>query len=163
MITEAELRLHSCCFTGHRPEKLGRSERDISSDIDREIRDAITDGYTTYITGMSRGVDIWAAEIVLQLRSEGYHLKLICAIPHPGFEKRWSQAWQQRYRNICSQADLVRVISNGYHPGVYQRRNRWMVDHSARVIAVYTGQPGGTKNTIDYAVRMDVPVHQIRG
>lgn len=57
MITEAELRLHSCCFTGHRPEKLGRSERDIFSDIDREIRNAITDGYTTYITGMSRGVD----------------------------------------------------------------------------------------------------------
>ena len=29
MPTEAELRPHRCCFTGHRPEKLGMSEDDV--------------------------------------------------------------------------------------------------------------------------------------
>ena len=38
------------------------------------------------------------------------------------------------------------------------KRNEWMVNHSARVIAVYNGQPGGTKNTIDYANKVNVPV-----
>lgn len=163
MAPEQELRQHRCCFTGHRPEKLTRSEYSIRADLEREIRCAIASGYTTYISGMARGVDIWAAEIVLQLRDEGCPIRLICAIPHPGFDSRCSADWQRRYNNICNRADLVRIISKTYYTGVYQRRNEWMIDHAARVIAVYNGQPSGTKNTIDYAGRVGVPVHQIRG
>ena len=33
-----------------------------------------------------------------------------------------------------------------------------MVDHSSLVIAVFNGQEGGTKNTIEYANRRRVPV-----
>ena len=43
------------------------------------------------------------------------------------------------------------------------RRNEWMVNHSARVIAVYNGESGGTKNTIDYSVRQNVEIVQIKG
>lgn len=32
-----------------------------------------------------------------------------------------------------------------------QLRNQYMVDASAVLIAVYDGQSGGTKNTVDYA------------
>ena len=60
-------------------------------------------------------------------------------------------------------ADLVRVITSGYHTGVYQIRNEWMVSHSARVIAVFNGQPSGTKNTIDYAKNQGIPVRIIEG
>nr|DAO60991.1 MAG TPA: hypothetical protein [Caudoviricetes sp.] len=38
-----------------------------------------------------------------------------------------------------------------------------MVNHSARVIAVFNGEKSGTKNTIDYAVRVGVPVVRIEG
>ena len=89
MATEAELRLHRCCFTGHRPEKLQRSEEEIRLDLEKEIRKAIRDGLNVFITGMARGIDLEAAEIVLQLRSEGYPVRLICASPYPGFEKSW--------------------------------------------------------------------------
>ena len=33
-----------------------------------------------------------------------------------------------------------------------------MVDHSARVIAVYNEGPGGTRNTVEYAKRCGVPL-----
>ena len=33
----------------------------------------------------------------------------------------------------------------------FQQRNEWMVDHSSRLIAIYNGTPGGTRNTIEYA------------
>ena len=33
-----------------------------------------------------------------------------------------------------------------------------MVDHAARVIAVWNGQPSGTKNTLDYARLQNVQV-----
>ena len=163
MASEAELRLHRCCFTGHRPEKLNRSEKDIKTDLREQIIQAIQDGFMVFITGMARGVDLWAAEIVLDLRKRNKEIKLICAIPHDGFEARWSPSWQELYRYILVEADLMRVISKGYHTGVYQVRNEWMVDHSARVIAVFNGQPSGTKNTIDYAHRQGVPVVLIEG
>ena len=60
-------------------------------------------------------------------------------------------------------ADLVRYISPAYSRSCFQIRNEWMVNHSAKVIAVYNGQSSGTKNTIDYAHRQGIPVIQIEG
>ena len=52
--TEAELRLHRCAFTGHRPERIRGLEADIIAGLRKEILTAIEDGYTTFITGCSR-------------------------------------------------------------------------------------------------------------
>ncbi len=38
-----------------------------------------------------------------------------------------------------------------------------MVNHAARAIAVFNGEKSGTKNTIDYAVKVGVPVVHIEG
>lgn len=59
MSNEPELRMRRVCFTGHRPEKLNKSEAEIVASLEREIRAAITDGFQTFISGMARGVDIW--------------------------------------------------------------------------------------------------------
>ena len=163
MASEADLRLHRCCFTGHRPEKLNTSEKEVKAALRKQIDQAVHDGFTVFITGMARGVDLWAAEIVLDLRKRNKEIRLICAIPHDGFEARWSPSWQELYRYVLAEADLTRVISKGYHTGVYQVRTEWMVNHSTRVIAVFNGQPSGTKNTIDYAYRQGVPVVLIEG
>ena len=94
-MTEAEKRMHRVCFTGHRPEKLTRPDRAIKKDLEKGIRQAVADGLNVFITGMARGVDIWAAQIVLMLRDEGYDVKLMCACPYEGFERGWSQEWQK--------------------------------------------------------------------
>ena len=162
-MTENEKRMHRVCFTGHRPEKLTKDERFIVNDLEKEIRKAISDGLNVFITGMARGVDIWAAQIVLKLRDEGCNVRLICACPYEGFERSWSQEWQKAYREILTVADFVKYVCNGYGPACFQIRNEWMVNHSARVIAVYNGENGGTKNTMDYAMKVGVPVVCIEG
>lgn len=156
-----EKRMHRCCFTGHRPEKLTEPEEVVIAGLEREIRNAIADGLNVFISGMARGVDIWAAEIVLKLRDAGEPIKLICALPYDGFEKGWCAEWQVRYTSILKAADLVRAICPSYSRACFQIRNEWMVDHSARVIAVFNGQKSGTKNTIDYANKVGVTVKRI--
>ena len=163
MATEAELRQHRCCFTGHRPEKLNWSEAEIKKDLETAILQAINDGFVTFITGMARGVDIWAGEIILQLRKQNPNLHLIAASPYKGFESRWSADWQKRYKNILDQADLVRFVCKGYSKACFQIRNEWMVNKSARVIAVYNGGAGGTRNTIEYAKRHEIAITYILG
>ena len=155
---ESEKRIRRCCFTGHRPEKLSLSEAEVKTLLENEIRKAIDDGLNVFITGMAPGVDIWAAEIVLRLRDkEKLPLKLIAANPHPKFIDRWPE-WKKRYTAVIEAADLTRDICDRYKRGVYQIRNEWMVDHSARVIAIWNGKPSGTKNTVEYANRKNVPV-----
>lgn len=156
MPTESELRLHCCCFTGHRPHKLNHPESVVIESLEECIRQAIIDGFVTFISGMAWGVDIWAAEIVLQLKQEGYPIRLVAAVPYEGFEKNWDDSWKERYRAILAQADIVKIICPHYHRGCFQIRNEWMVDCSARLIAAYTGEAGGTKNTVDYASRKGV-------
>ena len=101
--------------------------------LEREIRAAITDGFQTFISGMARGVDIWAAEVVLRLRDNGSPIHLIAASPYQGFERAWSPAWQSRYASVLVGADIVRFVSLQYDRGCFQRRNEWMVDHAGRV------------------------------
>lgn len=163
MPTESDKRLRRCCFTGHRPDKLQRAESEICADLEVQIRNTFNDGFNVFITGMACGVDIWAGEIVLRLRDEGLPIKLICASPFEGFESRWQRQWQDRYNRILEQADLVRYVSASYHRGCFQVRNEWMVNHSARVIAVYDGTPGGTRNTITYSQKIGVPVVIVNG
>ena len=155
---QEELRLHRCCFTGHRPDKMELGEKDIKSLLEKAIDDAIADGYVTFITGMAMGTDIWAAEIVLERKKTNGDLHLICALPHPNFESRRSITEKMRFNKIIKKADLVKEINNHYFTGCYQVRNEWMVDRSNLVIAVFNGQKSGTKNTIDYAFRKGIGV-----
>ena len=163
MATESEMRQHRCCFTGHRPQKLTRPAWLVKMDLEKEIKLAIKAGFTVFITGMAQGVDIWAAQIVLKLRDKGEPIRLICACPFEGFEELWDTKWQTQYREILAAADLVRYICPGYSKACFQIRNEWMVDHAARVIAVFNNTPSGTMNTIEYAIQQNVPVQFIKG
>ncbi len=90
-MTERELRRHRCCFAGHRPERLEMPESEIISGLKKKSRQAIADGFQTFISGMARGVDLWAAEIILMFRDEGAAIHLICASPYQGVESRWNR------------------------------------------------------------------------
>ena len=154
----SEKRNRRCCFTGHRPQKLLRKEEEIKQDLEEAIQKAVQDGYTTFITGMAYGVDIWAGEIICQLRQTYPEIHLIAAVPFPDFEERWTKKWKNAYASLLDKADLVHYICLDYCPQAYQKRNEWMVDHSSRVIAVFNGKQSGTKNTIDYAKKTEVEV-----
>ena len=79
MPNEADLRLHRCCFTGHRPEKLDESPEEVQAWLEAQIDRAVADGYTTFISGCAMGVDIWAGQIVIMKKTDHPDLHLIAA------------------------------------------------------------------------------------
>ena len=155
--------LRRCCFTGHRPEKLTADSEAIKALLAAEIDAAIADGITVFITGMARGVDMWAAELVLARRATNPGVTLFCAIPYEGFEKKWADTWRDLYQSILAQANGSKVFQPRFTYASFQERNRWMVNHSERVIAVFNGEKGGTKNTLDYARKAGVRVRILEG
>ena len=70
-----------------------------------------------------------------------------------GQADHWSAADQRRRMTLLDQCDLETVVQHTYTPGCMNRRNRYMVDRSSLLIAVYDGIPqGGTLNTLSYAM-----------
>ena len=157
-LNEEETRLKTCAFTGHRPEKLNAEPAVIKRALTLEIDIAIADGVTEFITGMARGVDLWAAELVLERRKSNACISLFCAVPYEGFEQKWALSWQNLYHDVLSESNGVKIFEKHFSYSSFQTRNRWMVDHSSRVIAVYNGEKGGTKNTLDYARKIGIDV-----
>ena len=141
-----------CAFTGYRPQKLpyGDDEasegcRSLKQRMFCEILQLTRKGVRTFITGMARGVDTWAAEIVLELRDVFPELgiQLWAAIPYRRQASAWSEADRQRREDILARADKVEHISLDYFRGALQKRNRWMVDHADYLLAVYDGNRVG--------------------
>ena len=73
---------------------------------------------------------------------------------------------KRTYEMLEACVDVV-VIRQEYQPSVYSHRNRYMVEHSDRVIAVYDGrEKGGTAGTIRFAHTLkkelrEIPVGEI--
>ena len=97
-------------------------------------------------------------ELVKELKRKNKAIRLIAAVPFKGFESRWTDRWRWRFKQVLRKADEVHFICEGYESYAYQKRNEWMVDRVSKVIAVYNGEPGGTRKTIRYAEKQVVPV-----
>ena len=63
-----------------------------------------------------------------------------------------------RPEKLNSNEAAIKVICPSYSMAAFQQRNEWMVDHSSRLIAIYNGSPGGTRNTIEYAKRKKLEI-----
>lgn len=140
-----------CCFTGHRPEKLNISEKDAKALLCNGIQSAIDKGYRIFITGMAKGVDTWAGEMVLEFKNIYPDIQLICALPFPTFASGTTADEKLLRKRLLDNASVIHMSYSAYSPLSFQSRNMWMVDHSSLVIALFTGEAGGTRNTINYA------------
>ena len=162
-------RRKACCFTGHRPEKLpwGANEADprcvrLKGAIRDAVEAAYAEGYRHFICGMARGCDFYFAEAVLALRRDRPDVTLEAAIPCPTQSRAWPEHDRRRWQALVERCDYETMVQEQYTPDCMHRRNRYMVDHSGLVIAVYDGTGGGTRSTLEYAIRKKVPFLDIR-
>lgn len=157
-------RAETCCFSGHRPEKFSfptdassPSLHALQTALELAVRAAVHDGYRLFVTGMSRGFDLWAAQTVLRLRGE-LSIKLLCAVPFDGQPNRWPPACKSLYTDILLRADLVHSLAQHYTPDCFYVRNRFMVEGSSRLICWHEGAAGGTQFTLQCAKRCGMEI-----
>lgn len=154
----------TCCFTGHRPEKLpwGANEWDercvrVKEKLNDALAAAYEEGFRHFICGMARGCDLYFAEAVLALKERGVDVTLEAAVPFAGQSASWNAVQRDRYERIISRCDSVNILRDRYTGDCMHNRNRYMVDHSSLVIAVYDGSNGGTRRTLEYALHQKIP------
>ena len=154
------------CFTGHRSQKLpwrfneeDERCRDMKKALRLEIEKAIQRGYNTFLCGMALGFDMICAETVFELKKQYSEIKIIGALPCKTQDAKWQENVRTRYKNILSKLDGIRCIYDEYVGSKCMlERNRYMVNNSSLMIALFNGLSGGTKSTIDYAKKMGLEI-----
>ena len=161
--------MNTCCFTGHRPQSLpcGSNEKhpacvQIKSELKRMIIGLIEEkNVTHFISGAALGVDMWAMEIVIELKKEYPSITLEAAVPCKTQSARWNAKSKERYNRLLELCDKVTLLQENYTSDCMMKRNKYMVDNSDYVIGAWNGKPSGTGNTIKYAVQQGKPVYCI--
>lgn len=147
--------------TGHRPPKVGLTW-DHDGTVDRAVVALFRQTFVgldaaLVITGGALGADTLAARAAFL---EG--IPYLVAVPCRGHSSRWPQPARDRYDAMLSHAAQVVLVTDApYSARLMQLRNEWMVDRSDRMVALWDGSGGGTRNCILYAERVGVPVHDI--
>ncbi len=159
----------TCCFTGHRPEKIyggiefsSQPMKRLLSVVALHISDLVTkQGYDTFITGMQRGIDLWAAQLVLDMKKRYPYLKVICAMPYRGHGEDFEGLDLWLLHTVIEDAKQVIYVSEQYSDSCMRKRNMFMVDHSSFVLGVMGDKRSGTGMTVNYAKRRGVDYHVI--
>lgn len=115
------------------------------------IEDSIRAGYTRFISGLARGVDLWAAMYVLELKRQYPNLELVCVKPKENHGANFRGEDRYVLDSILERADSLVCTEDDSRENCYKRRNRYMVEHSDKLIAVVNQYRSGTGQTIAYA------------
>lgn len=152
----------SVAFTGHRTKRiLGISGNphiihNMYKDVSDKIEKLYLQGYRTYFSGMAEGMDLLAAKAVLNLKSKYADIRLVAVIPFKGQSAHFEGTDRLLYKQILQQTDETVILSDSYYTGCFHRRNDYLIDHSAVLVAYWDGQPkGGTYYTVSKARRMN--------
>ena len=159
---------NTCCFSGYRPEKLpwGIDESDKRCETLKEnlftvSNKVINNGYSHFICGMARGSDTYFCETILALRDIYNGISIEAAIPYEKQAEKWLPEERERYSILVGKCDIVTFVSKEYSGYCMLKRNRYMVNNSSLLLAVYDGKLGGTANTVKYAVHKGLDVIEI--
>lgn len=153
--------MYSACFTGHR--KIRNSYYNFNSPtpewtalkkyLNAVISVFIDNDVKLFYSGMALGVDTVAAECVAYVRTfVAEPVSLVAAIPFPSQPSNWPQAAKDNYYRILQVCNKQVVVNEDpYTPWKMHARDRYMVDNSSYVIAVWDGRTGGgTYYTLKY-------------
>ena len=161
--------MKTCCFTGHRPiffpwkdDITDKRAKKLISELKFEIKSAINDGYTKFLWGGALGVDTWAAECVVSAKEKKTNIKLAAVLPYKEYNNFVTDF---RYLNILNHSDEVIIVGARKSMRMLQMRDRYMIDNSGRIIAVYderSNLKSGTYRALYYAKEKNIEIRQIR-
>ena len=95
----------------------------------------------------------------LEIKTKYKQIKIYGALPCKNQSQKCPIEQQRRYDKLIDQLDGIRCI-NDYYTGseCMLERNRFMIDNSSKLIALFNDKSGGTKSTIEYARKKELEI-----
>lgn len=154
-------------FTGYRLSQLYKTKDDpellqsISYKLDEIIEELFSNGYTLFLSGMTEGFGLMAAEAVLKFRDSDHDVELWCVTPYIGQEAGYSATDKKRYTEIYKRADVRVATSYEYHRHAYNDHTDYLVENASQIVCYFDGQSGTVKHTVTQAIKAERPIINI--
>lgn len=139
-------------ITGYKAFELGifKHNHEAVTYIKRAIKNSllpiVEEGLEWVIISGQLGTELWAAEVVFDLREEYTQLKLGILLPFLNQEESWNETNREYYQSILTRADFVDTIIKKPYEGPQQLRikNQYMIQKSDAMLIFYDPEKEGS-------------------
>ncbi|WP_045516859.1 DUF1273 domain-containing protein [Neobacillus niacini] len=143
-------------ISGYKPFELGIFKNDhpsvlfIKAALKKALNTMIEDGLEWVLISGQLGVELWAAEVVFELKSEFPDVKLAVITPFQDQEASWSENNTEWYKSILAQADFIdSVTKKGYEkPWQFRLKNQFFIEKSDALLLLYDHEKEGSPRYI---------------
>jgi uncharacterized phage-like protein YoqJ len=92
----------------------------IKKAISRRLIPIIEEGLEWVISPGQYGVDLWACEVVIDLKNQYPHLKLSIVTAYSNPEEKWKEDKKEYYQQILKGVDYYGTVSKMGYSGIWQ-------------------------------------------
>lgn len=92
------------------------------------------------------GIELWAAEVVIDLKSTFPELKLGIITPFYNHISKWNEHNQIKYNQIVQKADFIESVHHSEYEGAFQfkQTDQFMLEHSDMSLLIYDDEQEGS-------------------
>ncbi|MFB3163014.1 DUF1273 domain-containing protein [Neobacillus sp. 179-J 1A1 HS] len=143
-------------ISGYKPFELGIFKNDhpavlfIKAALKKELIPMMEAGLEWVLISGQLGVELWAAEVVFELKSEFPDVKIAVITPFLDQEASWSETNSEWYKSILAQADFIdSVTKKGYEkPWQFRLKNQFFIEKSDALLLLYDQEKEGSPKYI---------------
>jgi len=118
----------------------------IKKAIEQRLRRFIEEGLEMVVISGQLGVELWTAEVVIELKKEFPQVKCAVITPFLDQEKKWKESTQEYYYSIINQVDIVTTTSDYPYvsPKQFQNRDQAVMQKTDGLFLVYDEEKEGS-------------------
>lgn len=149
-------------ISGYKPFELGIFKPNhpavgyIKKAIRNNLLELLADGLEWVLISGQLGTELWAAEVVFELRESEYpDLRLAVITPFLEQEDKWNEQNKEWYESILLEADFVDSVSHKPYedPNQFRLKNQFFIKKSDAILLFYDTEKEGTPKFLYEAVR----------
>lgn len=119
----------------------------IKTAITTVVQKYIREGEKDFIIGCATGIDAWVAEEVIR---QGGRIHLY--VSHRNFARNWPEQKVEKFHAIVEHATSYKIAThNPYEPWITQKHSAALVDKCTRLVIIWKGTAGNTRDCLAYA------------
>lgn len=138
--------------SGYKSHELGIFQQNspavkyIKQAIQREIELLAEEGLEWVLISGQLGVELWAAEVVLELKEKYPELKLAVITPFLNQQETWSEKNKEWYISVMNKADFLDSISKKPYenPTQFRLKNNFFIQKSDALLLLYDPEKEGS-------------------
>ncbi|MDY5060841.1 DUF1273 domain-containing protein [Staphylococcus simulans] len=107
--------------------------------LKNKLQNLVEEGLEWVLIQGQLGIEMWTAEVVLDLQQEYPELKLGVITPFQNHTERWNEQNQLKYQQIIEGADFHDSVHHAPYEGPFQfkQTDQFILDHTDMTVLIY--------------------------